>query len=339
MRVRLQTAMLVAGICLATMAASHPGDGEEKAAPKTRTFELTYLVTIPDVGGKRLDVWLPSPESDDNQTIEVISVETPFPSKKHQEEKYGNWMYHFGADDPGAGPFVATMKFRVERREVIRKDLDADVAAMPLDGLAELQKYLGPNRLVPVDGPVKDIADGLAVGEKSPLRIARALYDHVIEKMRYDKTGEGWGTGSTDWACTAGYGNCTDFHAFFISLARARKIPARFTIGFPLPPERGEGTICGYHCWADFFVPGPGWIPVDISEADKDPELYEYYFGAHSENRVAFTRGRDLQLEPAQKGPPLNYFIYPYAEVDGKPFTGFETEYRYEDLTAAGKSG
>src|SRR3712207_7840796 len=34
-----------------------------------------------------------------------------------------------------------------------------------------------------------------------------------------------------------------------------------------------------YHCWAAFAPAGRGWVPVDISEADKHPEMTDYYFG------------------------------------------------------------
>jgi hypothetical protein len=34
--------------------------------------------------------------------------------------------------------------------------------------------------------------------------------------------------------------------------------------------------------------------------------------------------GREIRLNPPQKGDPLNYFVYPYAELDGKPLTGLE---------------
>jgi hypothetical protein len=56
-------------------------------------------------------------------------------------------------------------------------------------------------------------------------------------------------------------------------------------------------------------------VPVDASEAAKDPSRREYFFGAHDENRVEFSRGRDLVLNPPQAGEPLNYFVYPYAEA------------------------
>ena len=72
-------------------------------------------------------------------------------------------------------------------------------------------------------------------------------------------------------------------------------------------------------------------MPVDASEAAKDPKRREYFFGAHDENRVEFTRGRDLALAPAQSGAPLNFFIYPYAEVDGKPYTALDRTFKYAD--------
>ena len=47
---------------------------------------------------------------------------------------------------------------------------------------------------------------------------------------------------------------------------------------------------------------------------------------------MEFTAGRDLVLSPPQDGPPLNYFIYPYAEVDGSPHHELEKRFGYRDL-------
>ena len=108
-------------------------------------------------------------------------------------------------------------------------------------------------------------------------------------------------------------GNCTDFHSLFIAIARSRGIPARFTIGFPLGTA-ASGKIPGYHCWAEFYSGGE-WVPVDASEAWKHPQRRKYYFGHLDAARVAFTMGRDLVLKPPQHGEPLNFLIYPYAEM------------------------
>jgi hypothetical protein len=47
-----------------------------------------------------------------------------------------------------------------------------------------------------------------------------------------------------------------------------------------------------------------------------------------------FTYGRDLRLAPEQKGEPLNYFIYPYAEANGLAVKGLETHFAFRDISA-----
>ena len=105
--------------------------------------------------------------------------------------------------------------------------------------------------MVPLVGKQLTLLDELPQVSE-PLSVARALYDLVDDHVRYDKSKPGYGNGDVLWVCDSRFGNCTDFHSLFISLARARGLPARFEIGFPLPPARGQGPIGGYHCWAFF---------------------------------------------------------------------------------------
>ena len=207
--------------------------------------------------------------------------------------------------------------------------------------LAEVQlkdrdrkEYLQPDKLVPVTGLPAELAAKVTEGETTPLDKARAIYDYVFTTMRYDKTGTGWGHGDVLYACDAKKGNCTDFHSLFIAMARSQGIPARFEIGFPLPPDKHSGEIAGYHCWADFFEPQHGWVPVDISEAWKHQEKRDYFFGAHDANRVQFSMGRDLRLNPKQDGAPLNYFVYPYVEVAGKEYPNVSMAFSFADVDA-----
>jgi hypothetical protein len=105
-------------------------------------------------------------------------------------------------------------------------------------------------------------------------------------------------------------------------------------LGFAIPTKRGEGTVAGYHCWAFFRPEGKAWVPVDISEANKDPNMKDYYFGNLTEDRVTFTTGRDLTLEPKQRGKAVNFLIYPYVEVDGKEYdeAKIERKFSYKDV-------
>ena len=80
---------------------------------------------------------------------------------------------------------------------------------------------------------------------------------------------------------------------------------------------------------------GKGWVPVDISEANKNPKMKDYYFGNLTEDRVTFTTGRDIDLVPKQDGAPLNFFIYPYVEVDGKPYPADKVERKFASRTSS----
>lgn len=299
--------------------------------PRTRNFQFHYGAMLKDLpAGETVRVWLPVPPTNDDQRVELVGGQLPTEFSIDAEEKYGNAMLYFEAttNDEGRLPFRAT--YRVARSEV--RGIDGDSTGAPELASEEREQYLAPDSLVPIAGRPLELIAGLDLSENS-LERARQLYDRVNDHMRYGKEGTGWGQGDVIWACDSRYGNCTDFHSLFISLARAEGFPARFEIGFPLPPERGRGTIAGYHCWAFFHLDDRGWVPVDISEADKHPELTDYYFGNLTEDRLTFSSGRDLTLAPPQAGGPLNFFIYPYAEVDGRPVAkaNIELDFSFED--------
>jgi transglutaminase-like putative cysteine protease len=297
-----------------------------------RDFTFEYKATVKDIpaGTQKLELWIPVPHDDPYQRILDVHVETPYPHQILTGDQV-NTMLHLAIEQPKESSVPVTLTFHAIRMERIQPIVFAK-ANIALEG--DLSRWLKPDRLVPIDGQIQTWARDVveAAHAQTDLEMARAIYNHVVSTVKYDKSGKGWGRGDIYYACDARRGNCTDFHAIFIGYARAMGIPARFAIGFPLPADRGAGKIGGYHCWAEFYAKGIGWVPVDASEAAKNPTKREYFFGAHDENRVEFSKGRDVVLTPKQQGEPLNYFVYPYAEVDGKAYANIETGYSYRDL-------
>ncbi|MVN78261.1 transglutaminase domain-containing protein [Hymenobacter sp. HMF4947] len=327
-------ALLLAATALLTTAAP----ATTAVAPRSRTFQLLCRATVPvpAAGTHTLELWMPVPHNDKSQDVRDLKIEAGAPYTI-ETDQYGNQMLHLKPAAVPTAPLTVTLTARVTRREHLNLRATDDKA--PVENEAtdpNLTRWLAPDRLVPLDAKIK--AQAQEVVDKAqattPLAKARAIYEHVVSTVTYDKTGQGWGRGDIYYACDARRGNCTDFHAIVIGYCRALGIPARFSIGLPLPPQRGKGEIKGYHCWAEFFTKETGWVPVDASEAAKDPSKRAYFFGAHDENRVEFTRGRDLTLTPKQAGAPLNYFVYPYAEADGKPLENVERTYTFEDIAA-----
>ena len=305
--------------------------------PKERRFLFTYAATVTGLEpGQVARVWVPVPPTVDEQTAELVSQDLPAGAKAQvaREPVHGNTVLYFTARADAGGNVPFGFVYRIKRCEVRGQCGDDQSAAV-------LARYLGADRLVPVGGKPARLLDGKAVPADSA-RAGRMLYDVVLGYMTYGKDKPGWGNGDAEWACDSRTGNCTDFHSLFISLARFRHIPAKFEIGFALPATRNTsgGEIAGYHCWAKFRPDGRGWVPVDISEADKDPTRAEYFYGNLCENRVAFSTGRDLVLVPRQDGPPLNFFVYPYVEIGGKPWPAdkMKRQFGFKDLPAGGRS-
>ncbi len=269
-------------------------------------FEFLYRATLPQITGPAR-MWLPLAGTDSFQTVEVKSINAPGKQSILPEQEYANKVLflELGPEDSGKN---VEIRYQVKRLEK---------AAYAAPG-PDQEKYLKPEHLVPTNEDFRQIAEQVVKDKKGDLMRARALYDHVIDRMRYMKYGDGWGKGDAVYACNARTGNCTDFHAYFIALARAVGIPARFAIGAAIPSERNEGGVDGYHCWAEFFADGKWW-PVDISEGDKYTNLATYYFGHHPANRIEFSRGRDLVVEPGPASGPINFLAYPVLEISGKP--------------------
>jgi transglutaminase-like putative cysteine protease len=273
--------------------------------------------------------------TDAYQEVKVLSATGDLPLKKTHESKFGNEMFYAEVKKAKAADLHFEVIYDVVRHE--RFSLGTAVPHLTAVSLNphEKKQDLAPDALVPTTGLPAELAAKVTQGKSTELDKARAIYDYVFTTMKYDKTGTGWGRGDVLYACDAKKGNCTDFHSLFIAMARSQEIPSRFEIGFPLPADKQSSEIAGYHCWAEFFEPKNGWVPVDISEAWKHPEKKDYFFGAHDDNRIQFTMGRDLELSPKQDGKPLNYFVYPYVEVSGKEFPNASLAFSFADVEGA----
>ncbi len=308
----------------------------------SRTFGFVYGTSVQALpaGTTQVRVWIPVPIDTLDQTIQDVrlrglagntSFEIPseeFERGEFDGEKGGvQWSVRDFRSGTGRSlcmttskPVELEMTFEVTRYETHGGGRQSQ---------EELQEYLEADSMIPLGGKVSEIAAGLPARDDPDLT-ARELYDHTLERMKYDKPDGGkWGRGDAEWACESRYGNCTDFHSYFMGLARTKGIPARFEMGFSVPGgDDPEEEIAGYHCWAFYWSEDQGWIPVDISEADKHPEKAEYFFGTLDYDRVTLTEGRDIELDPKPAAGTINFFVYPYVEVDGSPWSNVKRSFK-----------
>ncbi|MEO8429839.1 MAG: transglutaminase-like domain-containing protein, partial [Verrucomicrobiota bacterium] len=160
-------------------------------------FEFVYRVKLPSITNTAR-MWLPLAQSDRFQSVEIKSIAAPGPTQELAEAEHGNKVLFL---TPGSGDSGKTIEIRylVRRRE---KSPYYDAGPKP-------EHYLAPERLVPINENFQTIARNVTRGRATDLYRARALYDHVIERLRYAKYGSGWGRGDAVYACDARSGNCS----------------------------------------------------------------------------------------------------------------------------------
>ncbi len=296
----------------------------------SRVFDFNYKLRADNLPSTQaVDIYIPIPTDQASQQILESRIEASLPVEQGWEARYENRFYHLHRPKNDSSPVDLDFSWTVSRRAV-------DAATVPNLSEDSRATFLDANALVPVNHPLlSPILEEIRAlrRDDSQAATARAIFDWIVDNVEYKKIGTGWGNGDTFWACNERYGNCTDFHALFISLARSEGIPARFEMGFPIPRDKAKGTINGYHCWAQIKLPQRGWIPIDASEAAKNPQNRDNYFGVYPADRIQFTAGRDLVFTNATQRSPLNYFVYPYVEVGGEPWLEkLHTEFSYREL-------
>lgn len=103
-------------------------------------------------------------------------------------------------------------------------------------------------------------------------------------------------------------GNCVDYSSMFISLLRAKHIPARHVAGLLTNHTR--------HSWAEFYLERYGWIPVDATFKNSNPQ--KDYFGRFDGYGIVTTIGLNSSYvmadEPKKITLPLhNHNVYYYS--------------------------
>ena len=301
------------------------------------TVQQSFSVKDLPAGSKQVRGWFWMPEDRPGQRVlEFRITEAPDSVRITRDPRYGrSWLYAEAAANPSK-PLRVVTEFKVVREKISGR---ADSSrTRPLTDehrrtfAAELRK---DEKHMEVTPKIQEIADDLAGAEKNPVLQARLFYDFVIEKSEhYSKSGtsvKGKGLGDAT-ECLAGAGDtCTDQHALFIALCRARGIPSRLNYGSRLRPENaGKEHDPGYRCWPAFFAPDLGWVPLDVSSGDTAAaDKAGDWFGGLDENRIEWAEGRDFDLEPRSNVRP-DLVIRGWLEVDGKPHTGLVRTVKFE---------
>jgi transglutaminase-like putative cysteine protease len=244
-------------------------DNERMIRTNERHGKVVYTHQIKNMGPGTVltaDVHLAIPTNRDNQ--DIISIDYNAKATDLITDRWGQQTAHYHVTDilPGETHLVemTTLANTYDVSYFIFPDQVGPLTEVPADIRA---RYLEDNEKFQMEHPVIQKALKEAVGdEKNPYWMARKIFNHIIAKMYYEMTG-GWNTAPT--VLERGNGSCSEYTFVFISMCRAAGIPARYVGSVVV---RGETASMDdvFHRWAEIYMPGYGWIPVDGSRGDRE---------------------------------------------------------------------
>ena len=286
--------------------------------------------------GEEVRLWLPYPVSDAEQDITDISIEGNYSASAVYSDKKFHTSMLFAHWNAKASERTLKMSFKARRNEVTRPQWPGRESPW---NKADHALYLRPTRLAPLDGDVEQLAHRIVADKTGVLEKARAIYDWTVEHTYRNPETRGCGSGDVCALLKDPGGKCADISSIYIALCRAASIPAREVLGIRMGKTPVQDITTWQHCWAEFFLPGTGWISVDPADVRKkmlvdhlslnDPRTAatrEYFFGGVDAYRIRLGQGRDLLPNPEPDGGAINYLMYPFAQVGGQTIDWLDPE-------------
>jgi transglutaminase-like putative cysteine protease len=298
----------------------------------TLTFTLTP--TTPD-GADEIVLWEPYPMSDEFQTVSDMKVSGNYDESAIYRDPASESVYLYARWQKPAQAPSCVMQFHLSQKDRKKTNLKDSGASYP----ELVQDYLTATEDIPADDPeMQAIAKKIIKGKSGTLEKAQAVYDWVVENTFRDPEVKGCGIGNplrTINQCQGG-GKCADLSSVFVTLARAAGIPARDVYGLRLAAPKAGDVTSGFHCWAEFYLPGTGWVMVDPADVRKMMLVHHLGLKDAGNWRNFFWGGDDLfrlVLEKNARGAnliksdsKLSYFMYPAAQIDGKMLNYFDAD-------------
>lgn len=158
--------------------------------------------------------------------------------------------------------------------------------------------YAIATELIPANDPlIQKTAAEIVQNERNPYNKARRIYNYLLKNVEIIPASILNSGASPVNALKEKKADTYDIAILFAALARAAGIPAQ-----PVAGIIADVSQTSYlHWWAEFYLEGFGWIPVDLGLAKSVPfdmgvpQSENWYFGNLDAFRVAFSRGENIQ--------------------------------------------
>ncbi|WP_214041303.1 transglutaminase domain-containing protein [Methanoculleus sp.] len=263
-----------------------------------------------------LKIWFPLPvetESQRNVTVTNLTCPEFIVAGPVTTGAIGYVYYEIPAGAVN-GNLVITADIGFTSYERIFGDIDpAKVGEYDTSG-PEYLLYTASERNIEVTDAIREKALEIVGNETNPHLQAQMIYYHIIETYPYSHVPHGSldarepGVAESTYMFETGHGDCGTQSMLFAAFCRSLGIPARAIGGYQMLLSETPGT----HFWAEYYLPGYGWVPNDVTVAEiadwvtipdeKRTVFKDYYATNLDPARLVIQKNVDAPMDPAIPG-------------------------------------
>ena len=273
----------------------------------TRTYRLVAEVEIFDFLAETPNTFflqIPLPQKTETQRAVTINSVQPEPFVPSYQ---GSSIYRFHNVESGS-KIQIRQEYSVSRSKV---ETNVNVASLRKTGQNNpflYAAYTESDDFLPADNAVvKKVCRQIIGYETNPYNKARRIYTFLTSEIKVRESSATDAGRPILTALEEKSGSAYDLALLFCTLSRAAGVPAIPTAG--LLVDREQKSVL--HWWAEFYINGFGWIPVDPALASGVPfdtgvaDKGRWYFGNLDAYHIAFSRGYQTQAPMLPNGKTM----------------------------------
>ncbi|MGP1445844.1 MAG: transglutaminase domain-containing protein [Treponema sp.] len=305
-----------------------------KTYTDTRTYRLVSEVEISDFiaeSPNTLFLRIPIPQKTETQRLVTINSVQPEPFVPSYQ---GASIYRFYNVD-------SDTKIQIRQEySVSRSKVETSVAAGSLKKTGYnnpllYAAYTEADEFLPANDPaIKKVCKHIIGSEANPYNKAKRIYHFLTSEITARESSAADAGRSILTALEEKTGGAYDLALLFCTIARAAGVPAIPTAG--LLVDHNKKAV--QHWWAEFYLNGFGWVPVDPALASGIPfdtgaaDNKQWYFGNLDAYHIAFSRGHQIQTPMQPNGKTTekvrSYAFHSIWEETAPTITGYSALWR-----------
>lgn len=286
---------------------------------KPQRMKVLYTLTVkPDVvsNGERIRAWLPYPHGDISRQTNVKFIEASQANYVMSNNVVPHSSIYMEKEAQAGKPttFSVEYEFTSQGEWIDLSMIDEKTGFGHPSKLSDYVAERSPH--TQFSERLKGLTDEVTKNADGTIETVEAIYKYIVENYPWASALE-YSTikNIPEYAIENKKGDCGQVALLLITMLRYKNVPARWQSGWMMHP--GEVNL---HDWAEYYIEGVGWIPIDVSfgrtDVKSNPLPKKFFMSGIDSYRLYINKDYSGTFYPEKKYPRSETVDFQRGEVE-----------------------